>query len=80
MRPEGANSLAVSGFRGRKALVGTGRAISINFGINGVTVWLCRASISRIHRPFFSYGRLPFFGRLDCKFVNWWAWLSHVYA
>ena len=23
---------------------------------------------------------LPFLGRLDCKFVNWWVWLSHVYA
>ena len=28
--------MAVSGLRGRKVLVGTGRAISIDFGINGV--------------------------------------------
>ena len=33
---EGANSMAVSGLRGRKVLVGTGRAISMVFGINGV--------------------------------------------
>ena len=36
VHPEGANSMAVSGFRGRKVLVGTERAISIVFGINGV--------------------------------------------
>ena len=58
MHPEGANSMAVSWLRGRKVLVGTGRAISINFGINGLE---SRVSISSIHRPFFSYGRLlPF--------------------
>ena len=44
-----------------------------------VAVLPCRASISSIHRPFFSYGRLAFLGRLDCKLVNWWVWLSHVY-
>ena len=31
MHPEGANRMAVSGLRCRKVLVGTGRAISINF-------------------------------------------------
>ena len=36
VHPEGANSMAVSWLRGRKVLVGTGRAISIVFGINGV--------------------------------------------
>ena len=36
MHPEGANSMVVSGLHGRKVLVGTGRAISIVFGINGV--------------------------------------------
>ena len=36
VHPEGANSMAVSALRGRKVLVGTGRAISIVFGINGV--------------------------------------------
>ena len=36
VHPEGANSMAVSGLRGIKVLAGTGRAISIVFGINGV--------------------------------------------
>ena len=33
VHPEGANSMAVSELHGRKVLVGTGRAISIDFGI-----------------------------------------------
>ena len=69
---KGTNSMAVSGLCGRKVLVGTGRAISIVLGING----LCRASISSIQGPIFSYGWLPFLGRLNCKFINWWVWLS----
>ena len=36
MHLKGANSMAVSGLACRKALVGTGRAISILFGINGL--------------------------------------------
>ena len=36
MHPEGANSMAASGLIFRSDLVGTGRAISILFGINGV--------------------------------------------
>ena len=36
MHPKGANSMAVSGLVLSSDLVGTGRAISINFGINGV--------------------------------------------
>ena len=36
VHPEGANSMAVSGLRDRKVLVGTGRAISAVFGINGL--------------------------------------------
>ena len=36
VHPEGTNSMAVSGLRGRKVLVGTGRAISAVFGINGL--------------------------------------------
>ena len=36
VHPEGANSMAVSGLRGRKVLVSTGRAISAIFGINGL--------------------------------------------
>ena len=84
MHPKGANSMAVSGLRGRKVLVSTGKAISAIFGINGLRKYLSclvgRASISSVHGPFFSSGRLAFLGRLDCKFVNWWVWLSHVYA
>ena len=36
VRPKGANSMAASGLVFRSDLVGTGRAISIHFGINGV--------------------------------------------
>ena len=36
VHPKGANSMAASGFVSRKELVGTGRAISVLFGINGV--------------------------------------------
>ena len=36
MHPKDANSMAVSGLVFRSELVGTGRAISILFGINGV--------------------------------------------
>ena len=36
VHPKGANSMAVSGLVFRSDLVGTGRAISIIFGINGV--------------------------------------------
>ena len=36
VHPKGANSMAASGLVFRSDLVGTGRAISILFGINGV--------------------------------------------
>ena len=36
MNPKGANSMAMSGLACRKALVGTGRAVSVLFGINGL--------------------------------------------
>ena len=36
MHPKGANSMAMSGLACRKALVGTGRAVSVLFGINGL--------------------------------------------
>ena len=36
VHPKGANSMVVSGLVFRSDLVGTGRAISILFGINGV--------------------------------------------
>jgi len=37
VHPKGANSMAVSGLVLRSDLVGTGRAISVLFGINGVS-------------------------------------------
>ena len=36
MHPKGANNMAASGLTSRSDLVGTGRAISILFGLNGV--------------------------------------------
>jgi len=36
VHPKGANGVAVSGLTCRKALVGTGRTISVLFGINGL--------------------------------------------
>jgi len=36
VHPKGANSMAMSGLISRNNLVGTGRAISVLFGINGV--------------------------------------------
>jgi len=56
VHPKGANSMAASGLVFRSYLVGTGRVISILFGINGV---------SRIQGPFFSYSRLAFLERLN---------------
>jgi len=54
------NSVAVSGLVSRNDLVGTGRAISVLFGLNGV-----RNKRSHLHfhhsMPVFSYGRLTSF-------------------
>ena len=36
VHPKGANSMAVSGLCSRKVLVGTGKAISAVFGVNGL--------------------------------------------
>ena len=36
VHPKGVNSTAMSGLACRKALIGTGRAISVLFGINGL--------------------------------------------
>ena len=68
MHPKGANSMAASGLVFRSDLVGTRRAISILFAINGVRnkrSHLVGASISRIQCLFFSYGRLAFLERLN---------------
>jgi len=48
---KGANSMAASGLVFRSELVGTGKAISILFGIKGA-ISPCRASISRIQGRF----------------------------
>jgi len=67
VRLKGANSMAASGLIFRSDLVGTGRAISILFGINGV-----RNKQSHLvgppfpeSSPFFGYGRLAFLERLN---------------
>ena len=51
----GANSMAMSGPACRKALVGTGRAISVLFGINGL-----RSKLSYLVGPPFSSVYDPF--------------------
>ena len=59
MHPKSANRMAVPGLVSRNDLVGTGRTISVLFGLNGV-----RNKRSPLHfqgsRPIFSYGRLAF--------------------
>ena len=67
MYPKGANSMAASGLVFRGDLVGSGRAISILFGINGVRnkrSHLVGPPFPRIHGQFLSYGRLAFLERL----------------
>ena len=61
---KGANGMAVCGLACRKALVGTGRAISVLFGING----LRNKPSYLIGPPFlgvYSYARLSFPENLD---------------
>ena len=66
VHPKGANSMAASGLVFGSDLVGTGRAISILFGINGV-----RKKRSHFVGPPFPefkarfYGRLAFLERLN---------------
>jgi len=62
---KGVNSMVASGFVFRSDLVGTGRAISVLYGINGV-----RNKRSHLVGPpfqglIFSYGRLAFLSRLN---------------
>ena len=67
MLSKGANSMAASGLVLRSDLVGTGRAISIYFGINGVRnkrFHLVGPPFPEVQSPFFSYGRLAFLERL----------------
>ena len=53
--------MAASGLVSRNDLVGTGRAISVLFGVNWVRN---RASISSVQGPFF-FGKLAFLKRLN---------------
>ena len=55
--------MAVSVFHCRKVLVGTGRAISVIFGIHVEQAVLpSRASFTSVHGQLFSYVRLEFPG------------------
>ena len=65
VHPKGANSMAMSGLVFRRDLVGTGRAISILFGTNGVRNQRSHLVGPPIQGPFFSYGRLTFLERLN---------------
>ena len=64
VHPKGANSMAVSGLACRKALVGTGRAISVLFGITGLrnkpSYLVGPSFLAFTYGPFFSYARLAF--------------------
>jgi len=60
--------MAMSGLSSTKALVSTGRAISLFLGMNGPRKEppnLVRPSFSSIHGPFFSYARLASSESLD---------------
>ena len=68
VHPKGANGMAASGLVFRSDLVGTGRAISILFGINGVRnkrSHLVGPPFPEFKAHFFSYGRLAFRERLN---------------
>ena len=53
MHPKDANSMAASGLVSRNDLAGTGRAISVLFGVRNISISPCRASISQHSRPTF---------------------------
>ena len=83
VHPEGANSMAVSELRGRKVLVGTGKAISIDFGINGARKWLS----GLVGPPFPAYmARFSattgchFSGDLNASLLIGGRGLSHTYT
>ena len=66
--PNGANSMAVSELFCRKALVGTGRANSVLFGINGLrnkSSYLAGPPFLAFNGLFFCYARLAFPESLD---------------
>ena len=64
---KGANNMAASGLIFRNNLVGTGRAISLLFGLNGVRKQsrLVGHPFPAFKASFFSYGRLAFLERLN---------------
>ena len=68
--------MAMSGLGCRKALVGTGRAISVVFGINGLRTYIEPPFPAFMHGPLFDYGRLAFPRGFDSRFVNWCIWLD----
>ena len=65
VHPKGANSMAMSGLICRMALVGTGRAISVPFGINGL-----RNKSSYLVRPPFLVFMACFSATPGCHFLR----------
>jgi len=81
VHPKGANSMATSGLVSRSDLVGTWKAISVLFWHKWCwkqTISPCRASISSIQDPFFSYGMLAFL-ETYLSVSNWWVWSEVTY-
>ena len=79
VHPKGANSMAESGLVFRSDLVGTGRAISILFGINGVTnqrSHLVGAPFPEFKARFSATAGWHFSRDL----TRWWVWSEHVSA
>ena len=74
VHPKGANSMVVSELTCRKALVGTGRAISVLFGINGLGNKPSYPVGPRFLAFTAHFSATP--GSLDWEFVNWWVWLA----
>ena len=69
MHPKGANSMAASGLVSRNDSVGTGRAISVLFGLNGVrnkrSHYIVGPPFPAFKAHFFSYDWLVFLKRLN---------------
>ena len=79
MHPKGANSMAASGLVLRSDLVGTGRAISVLFGINGVRnkrSHLVGPPFPEFKARFSATAGWHFSGDLAKAIANWWVWLQ----
>ena len=75
MHLKGANSMAASGLVLRSDLVGTGRAISILFGINGVRSHLVGPPFPEFKARISATAGWHF----SRAFANWWVWSeSHI--